>query len=92
MRFATRFTITGQQLRLSDRASHAFAMTIHELATNAAKYGALSNHTAKGRVGIEASAYSKSGQILLSLQLERARASRSAVEHRTWLWRPNHRE
>jgi two-component sensor histidine kinase/PAS domain-containing protein len=47
------FTLSGPRLRLSDRASHAFAMTIHELATNAAKYGALSKNAANGRVELE---------------------------------------
>ncbi|MFL6416416.1 MAG: HWE histidine kinase domain-containing protein [Bryobacteraceae bacterium] len=47
------FTASGPQVRLSDRASHAFAMTIHELATNAAKYGALSENAANGRVELE---------------------------------------
>ncbi len=47
------FTMFGPQLRLSDRASHAFAMTIHELATNAVKYGALSRNAANGRVELE---------------------------------------
>jgi two-component system CheB/CheR fusion protein len=46
------FTLSGPRLRLSDRASHAFAMTIHELATNAAKYGALSKNAANGRVDL----------------------------------------
>lgn len=47
------FTLSGPRLRLSDRASHAFAMTIHELATNAAKYGALSRNAASGRLELE---------------------------------------
>jgi two-component system CheB/CheR fusion protein len=52
------FTISGPQLRLSDRASQSFAMTIHELTTNAAKYGAFSKHAINGRIEMEWSAHS----------------------------------
>lgn len=39
---AMRFEIEGPRLRLIPRTALAIAMTVHELATNAAKYGALS--------------------------------------------------
>lgn len=38
-----RFRITGEDLPLPPRLVVAFALALHELATNAAKYGALSN-------------------------------------------------
>jgi two-component sensor histidine kinase len=38
-----RFHMAGQDLRLPPRLVVAFALAIHELATNATKYGALSN-------------------------------------------------
>ncbi|AWN51083.1 PAS domain-containing protein [Methylobacterium sp. 17Sr1-1] len=44
----TRFKIGGPPVRLSPRQALAFVMALHELATNAVKYGALSND--KGRV------------------------------------------
>ena len=50
------FSVHGPALRLADRASHAFAMTVHELATNAAKYGALSKRAKNGRVEVTWSA------------------------------------
>lgn len=37
-----RFVITGQKIRLPSKATLALGMAIHELATNAVKYGALS--------------------------------------------------
>ena len=43
-----RFTTGGPDLRLTPRLALAFVMALHELATNAVKYGALSNDT--GRV------------------------------------------
>jgi PAS domain S-box-containing protein len=38
-----RFVITGQRARLPSKATLALGMAFHELATNAVKYGALSN-------------------------------------------------
>ena len=46
----SRFSIDGPQVRLAPRAALAFAMALQELATNAAKYGALS--VPAGRVEI----------------------------------------
>src|SRR5262249_53149749 len=42
--------ITGPSITLKPEAAQATAMVLHELATNAAKYGALSNHS--GRVSV----------------------------------------
>jgi two-component system CheB/CheR fusion protein len=45
-----RFTYTGRDIALTPRAGLAIAMAIHELASNAAKYGALS--TTSGRLAV----------------------------------------
>lgn len=47
---AERFTITGENLHLSPKATLALAIALHELATNAVKYGAFSNND--GRIEI----------------------------------------
>lgn len=48
---APRFDIDGDgDVRLQPKAALAFSMALHELATNAVKYGALSNSS--GRVGV----------------------------------------
>ncbi len=41
---ATRIQVDGPALHLGDRAMNSFALALHELASNAAKYGALKNH------------------------------------------------
>jgi two-component system CheB/CheR fusion protein len=46
-----RCVVRGRDLRISPKAAVALAMVLHELATNAVKYGALSNDT--GRITIE---------------------------------------
>jgi two-component sensor histidine kinase len=48
--YADRVTIDGPSVTLNAQAAHNFVLALHELATNAAKYGALSNLT--GRVHI----------------------------------------
>ena len=46
----TRLMIEGPQIRLGDRATNGIALVLHELATNAAKYGALKVDTGSVQV------------------------------------------
>ena len=55
--FSERFSIQGCDVRLTTSAAQHFALVIHELATNALKYGALSSPN--GRVIIEGKAQDK---------------------------------
>jgi two-component sensor histidine kinase len=48
---AERFTIGGPVLRLSSRCALALSLALHELATNAAKYGALSVEGGMVKIG-----------------------------------------
>jgi len=58
--YSDRVTIDGPAVILSAQAAQNFALALHELATNAAKYGALSNHT--GQVRISWSVLKPNGQ------------------------------
>jgi two-component sensor histidine kinase len=49
--YGSRISTAGPSIRLLPRAALAMSMALHELATNAAKYGALSNGT--GRVNLD---------------------------------------
>lgn len=48
-----RVAIAGPPVALSPEAAQALALALHELATNAAKYGALSAASGEGRVAVE---------------------------------------
>jgi PAS domain S-box-containing protein len=48
--YADRVQVEGPDLVLTAKAAQNFALALHELATNAAKYGALSNATGRVRI------------------------------------------
>ncbi|WP_236841918.1 HWE histidine kinase domain-containing protein [Bosea sp. PAMC 26642] len=54
-----RFLITGENVRVSPKATLALGIAFHELATNAVKYGAFSNEA--GSIGVSWSIVSKTG-------------------------------
>jgi PAS domain S-box-containing protein len=60
-----RFHIAGQDTRLSPRMALAVALALQELATNAVKYGALSNATGVVRVTWEIAGAAASRRLLL---------------------------
>jgi two-component sensor histidine kinase len=49
--FAGRVQVEGPSLKLDAKTAENFALTLHELATNAAKYGALSIATGRVHIG-----------------------------------------
>jgi two-component sensor histidine kinase len=53
--YAGRVTIEGPSIVLNAKAAQNFALAVHELATHAVKYGALSNST--GRVKVVSPVY-----------------------------------
>jgi len=59
---ANRVSIKGSDIRLTSALAQAIAVSIHELATNAAKYGSLS--TASGRIEITCTADPAEGLLL----------------------------
>lgn len=60
-----RFEVRGGSVALTPRVALAFSMALHELATNAAKYGALS--TPLGRIRLAWQAQEKGGDLCLAL-------------------------
>lgn len=58
--FSTQTTVTGCDIAVNTRAAENFALIVHELVTNAAKYGALS--TREGRVDIQCSIEGSNGK------------------------------
>jgi PAS domain S-box-containing protein len=64
--YAGRVTVEGPSVTLTSRATQNFALALHELASNAAKYGALSN--AGGHVHISWSISEASGAEALSFR------------------------
>jgi PAS domain S-box-containing protein len=55
----TRVLLDGQPARLTAEAAQGIGMALHELATNSAKYGALSNGTGRVNIGWHVTADSK---------------------------------
>lgn len=61
----TRILIDGPRIAIKPQVTVAFALTLHELATNAAKYGALSNET--GTVSLRWGIADQGGEALLDV-------------------------
>jgi two-component sensor histidine kinase len=62
--FSTNLSVSGCDLNLNTVTAQHFALIVHELATNAVKYGALS--LAEGRVRIEGKLERMNGETLFS--------------------------
>ena len=67
--FVSRASIEGPQIQLTASATQGFALVIHELATNAAKFGALS--TSGGQVAIRWSVEERAREPKIFVQLAR---------------------
>ena len=62
----SRVTLAGAELKLEPKTALALSMALHELATNAGKYGALS--TSQGRITVEWETHASNEQTWLLLQ------------------------
>lgn len=66
--YTDRVKIEGPGLMLTAQAAQNFALALHELATNAAKYGALSNSTGRVRINWSVSKPNGSNQFIFRWQ------------------------
>jgi PAS domain S-box-containing protein len=66
----TRIAVSGPEVRITARAAIALSMALHELATNATKYGGLSGDT--GRVTLTWRTRRKDDQVLFELEWREA--------------------
>ena len=66
----TRIAVSGPEVRVTARAAIALSMALHELATNATKYGGLSGDT--GRVALTWRTRRMDDQVLLELEWREA--------------------
>lgn len=64
----TRLRVAGPRVRLAPAASVSLSMAFHELATNAAKYGALSGN--RGRLEVSWDTETRQGEAMLALRWE----------------------
>ncbi len=62
------FTITGPEIVVPPKYALALIMALHELCTNAAKYGALSNETGKVAIAWELTGRSGEGELRMTWQ------------------------
>ena len=72
----SRIVIGGSKLHLNAASAQAIGLALHELATNAGKYGALSTH--KGHVDVR-------------WELDRARRTTCVTAGAAWIWQHGHR-
>jgi two-component sensor histidine kinase len=61
-----RFAVTGSPITLAPKAAEVLTLAIHELATNASKYGALSQ--ASGHIDVRWTTEEKGGQIWMEFR------------------------
>ena len=82
--YAGRVMIEGPPVVLNTRATQNFALALHELATNAAKYGALADHA--GRVLVIAVHLGSERQQQVSVLLGGVRRTRRIRAAAKGLW------
>jgi PAS domain S-box-containing protein len=82
-----RVRIDGPTIMLEPNAAQAFAISLHELATNAAKYGSLS--AAEGDVEI---AWSRTADGQLGFRWIESRGPTVAPPHASWVRHPHYRK
>ena len=80
-----RVSVVGEDTRLSARAAQTLSLALHELATNAAKHGALS--VPGGRVALHSAIERQE----LQLSWVESGGPEVAPPDRPWFWRRHHR-
>ena len=87
--FPNRTSVDGMSIGVSPQIAQKFTLALHELMTNAMKYGALARP--KGRVAVSWTLQRKEWGIHSEVEMGRARRAACGGPCQKWFWQPPHK-